>query len=79
MQEESKVMVTVRLDEYLFKTKTTKTAFAQQLGISRGYLQHILSGIKTPSVKLAKKIEEMTEGKVSKEEVLFPEEYQEKE
>jgi transcriptional regulator with XRE-family HTH domain len=71
--------VPVRLDEYLFKTKTTKTAFAERLGISRGYLQHILSGIKNPSVKLAKKIEEITGGKVSKEEILFPEDYREKE
>lgn len=68
----------MRLDEYLFKTKTTKTAFAEKIGISRGYLQHILSGIKNPSVKLAKKIENITGGKVSKEEVLFPEEHQEK-
>jgi len=69
----------VNLDEYLFKTKTSKKDFAEKLGISRGHLQHILSGIKNPSVKLAKKIEELTEGKVSKEEVLFPEDFQGKE
>ncbi len=69
----------VKLDEYLFRTKTTKKAFAEKIGISQGHLQHILSGIKNPSVKLAKKIEEFTEGRVSKEEVLFPEEYKEKE
>jgi transcriptional regulator with XRE-family HTH domain len=69
----------VKLDEYLFKTKTTKTDFAEKVGISRGYLQHILSGLKNPSVKLAKQIEEATGGKVSKEELLFPEEYPEKE
>lgn len=70
--------MTMKLDEYLFRTKTTKTDFAQQLGISRGHLQNILSGTKNPSVKLAKKIEELTVGKVSKEEVLFPDEYEEK-
>jgi len=37
-----------------------------------------LSGLKNPSVKLAKQIEEATGGKVSKEELLFPEEYPEK-
>jgi transcriptional regulator with XRE-family HTH domain len=67
----------VKLDEYLFKTKTTKKDFAEKVGISRGYLQHILSGLKNPSVKLAKQIEEVTGGKVSKEELLFPEEYPE--
>ena len=65
----------MKLDEYLFRTKTTKKDFAEELGISRGYLQHILSGIKNPSIKLAKKIAEATGGKVSKEELLFPEEY----
>jgi transcriptional regulator with XRE-family HTH domain len=68
----------VKLDEYLFKTKTSKKDFAEKVGISRGYLQHILSGLKNPSVKLARKIEEMTGGKVSKEEVLFPEDFPEK-
>lgn len=57
--------------------KTTKKDFAEKVGISRGYLQHLLSGIKSPSVKLAKKIEEATGGKVTKEELLFPEEYPE--
>ena len=68
----------MKLDEYLFKTKTSKKDFAEKVGISRGYLQHILSGLKNPSVKLARKIEEMTGGKVSKEEVLFPEDFPEK-
>ncbi len=54
----------MKLDEYLFKTKTTKKDFAEKVGISRGYLQHILSGLKNPSVKLAKQIEEVTGGKV---------------
>lgn len=69
----------MKLDAYLFRTKTTKKDFAEKIGISRGYLQHILSRIKNPSVKLAKKIEEATGGRVSKEEVLFPEDFPEKE
>ena len=67
----------MKLDEYLFRMKTTKKDFAEKVGISRGYLQHLLSGIKSPSVKLAKQIEEATGGKVTKEELLFPEEYPE--
>jgi transcriptional regulator with XRE-family HTH domain len=66
----------MNLDEYLFRTKQSKTSFAQKLGISRGHLQHILNGSRRPSVSLAKKIEEITEGKVSKAEVLFPEDFQ---
>lgn len=68
----------MKLNEYLFRTKTTKKDFAEKVGISRGYLQHLLSGIKSPSVKLAKQIEEATGGKVTKEELLFPEDYPEK-
>lgn len=57
------------------KAKTTKKDFAQKAGISKGYLQHLFSGIKSPSVKLSKKIEEATGGKMTKEELLFPKEY----
>ncbi|MEK7339172.1 MAG: helix-turn-helix transcriptional regulator [Candidatus Rhabdochlamydia sp.] len=65
----------MKLAEYLFRMKMTKKDFAEKLGISRGHLQHILSGTKNPSVKLAKKIEEETRGKVSKAELLFPEDF----
>jgi transcriptional regulator with XRE-family HTH domain len=68
----------MKLAEYLFRMKMTKKDFAEKLGISRGHLQHILSGTKNPSIKLAKKIEEETGGKVSKTELLFPEDYPEK-
>ena len=65
----------MKLDEYLFRSKTKKQDFAAKLGISRGHLQQILSGSKNASVKLARQIEEVTNKKVTKEEVLFPEEY----
>ena len=67
------------LDEYLWRNKISRTDFALLIGISRSYLQQILSRKRNPSVKLAKKIEEVTEGKVSKEEMLFPEEFHSKE
>lgn len=66
----------MKLDLWLFMNKITKKDFAARLQVSRGHLQEIVSGKRKPSVKLAKKIEELTEGKVSKEEVLFPEEFQ---
>jgi len=43
------------------------------LEISRGHLSQILYGAKHPSRKLAKKIEEEAEGKVTAIELLFPE------
>jgi len=66
------------LDYWLFKNKITKTDFARTIGISRGHLQGVISGKLKPSIKLAKKIEEATNGKVSKEELLFPEDFENK-
>jgi len=66
----------MKLDLWLFLNKITKKDFAIQLGVSRGHLQEIVSAKRTPSIKLAKKIEEITQGKVTKEELLFPEDYQ---
>ena len=59
------------LDRYLFENGFTKTEFAEALGIDRNHLHSIISGRRQPSIKLAKKIEEHTEGKISKEELLF--------
>jgi transcriptional regulator with XRE-family HTH domain len=60
------------LDEYLFRKRISQTEFAHALGISRNHLGEILRGRRNPSIKLAKKIEELTNGEVSKEEALFP-------
>lgn len=64
------------LDEYLWGSKTPRTDFARLIGVSRSHLQQILSKKRNASIKLAKKIVEITEGKVTKEEMLFPEEFQ---
>ena len=63
----------VNFREYLFKKRITQVDFAKKLGISRGHLNQILHGIKHPSRKLANKIEEESEGKVTAVELLFPE------
>jgi transcriptional regulator with XRE-family HTH domain len=63
------------LDEYLFRMKIKQTEFAKKLEVSRVHLGEILRGRRRPSISLAKRIEETTNGKVSKEELLFPEEY----
>jgi transcriptional regulator with XRE-family HTH domain len=65
--------VAVNFREYLFKKRITQVDFAKKLEISRGHLSQILYGTKHPSRKLAKKIEEETEGKVTAIELLFPE------
>ena len=69
---------TVNFREYLFKKRITQVDFAKRLGISRGHLGQILHCTKHPSRKLAKKIEEETEGKVTAVELLFPEKFQRK-
>ena len=68
----------MRLDEYLFRTKQTNKAFAEKLKISRTHFQDILAARKRPSIELAKAIEQATEGRVTKEEMLFPEDFPEK-
>ena len=68
----------MNLREYLFKKRITQVDFAKRLGISRGHLGQILHGTKHPSRKLAKKIEEETEGKVTAVELLLPEKFQRK-
>lgn len=60
------------LDEYLFRKKISQTDFALKLGVSRNHLGEIIRGRRTPSVKLAKKIEELTKGEVTREEAMFP-------
>jgi transcriptional regulator with XRE-family HTH domain len=60
------------LDEYLFRKNISQTDFAEQLDISRNHLGEILRGRRSPSVKLAKKIEELTKGEVTREEAMFP-------
>lgn len=65
----------MRLDEYLFRKKNSKTEFAKQIGISRTHLSLIASGKRKPSPALAKKIIEETKGHVTLSELFFPEDY----
>lgn len=51
------------LNEYL--RDRPKGEFADRLGINRAYLSQILSGYRTPSFKLMRRIEEETDGEVS--------------
>ena len=60
------------LDEYLFRKRITQTDFAKNLEISRNHLGEILRGRRTPSVKLAKKMEKLSQGEVTREQAMFP-------
>ena len=52
------------LDEYLFRTKQTQRAFAKKIGINSDYLSNLIRGHYRPSVDLAKKIQEASDGQV---------------
>jgi transcriptional regulator with XRE-family HTH domain len=60
------------LKRYLFEKSLSVKKLAEQLGVSKSLIYHILNGLRMPSRALAAKIEELTEGMVSKEELLFP-------
>lgn len=67
------------LREYLFKKRLTQEQFAESVGLTRSHLSRIVSGALIPSRKTALKIEEVTKGKVTANELLFPEKYPEEE
>lgn len=65
------------LRDYLKNCGMTHAAFAEKLGTSRVYLCHMLAGRKKIGRELAKKIETATEGKVSRMEAIYPEDFEE--
>jgi DNA-binding transcriptional regulator YdaS (Cro superfamily) len=60
----------VSLREYLFYSKISVTDFARNLEVSRSYLNQIVLENMKPSKRLAKDIEEATNGKVTVKELL---------
>ena len=48
--------------------------FAAQVEISDAYLSHIIAGHRRPSPRLAQRIEEATDGQVTRLELLYPKE-----
>jgi len=63
------------LKDFLEENGIRHNWFAKKLGISPSYLSEIVNLKKVPNPKLAKKIEELTKGKVSRLEVLYPEDH----
>jgi len=62
----------MNLKRYLFEKTLPVKQFAKRLGVSASLIYHIINRQRTPSPALAIKIEELTEGLVTKEELLFP-------
>ena len=63
----------MKLQEYLKQKDVTQTSFASSVGVAQSHINNIIRGKKSPSPKLTKKIEEMTDGKVSFEDLFNPE------
>jgi len=68
----------MKLLEYMRKYKITQINMAKKLGISSTYLRMLIRGTHFPSRKLARIIEKITSGEVSKEEVIFNDEEENK-
>ena len=47
------------------KNKINQSSFAEMLGVSRTYVNKVIKGRRTPSFKLTKKIQEVTNGLVT--------------
>ena len=59
------------LDEWIFIERTTVTAVAKKLDVSRSHISSIISGRRRASPDLAQHIEKLTKGKVTIKEILF--------
>ena len=55
----------MRLADYIIHKKLTRTEFARQIGVTPAHITNICNGWKNPSLSLAEKIEQHTEGKVT--------------
>jgi len=66
------------LKDFLDKEQIMYQDFAKDLGVSRVYFYHILSGRRKVSKKMAVKIEDLSKGHVSRIEALYPEDFVEK-
>ena len=63
----------MRLSEYLKNTSLTQEKFANLVGVTRTFITNILNGKRNPSIQLARRIEEVTDGQVPLKDLLHPE------
>lgn len=63
----------MELKEYLELKGITHAEFGKQIDCSQGFVSLLAAKKRKPSAKLALAIEQVTKGKVSRLEVLYPE------
>jgi len=63
----------MNLKTYMRKNKLTQKMMAERLSITITHLRMLLIGRSSPSKKLAIRIEDVTNGDITKEEALFHE------
>ena len=62
----------MKFSEWQKQNQYTNTELAKKLGIHVSYITHIHAGRKKPALGLALKIEQLTRGKVTVEELFYP-------
>ncbi len=62
----------MRLEEYFTEKNISERKFASLVGVSHSHISNIISGKRTPSIHLIKKIEEQTQGKVGLNDLFHP-------
>ena len=55
----------MKLDEWLYQKRIKRSHFAREHGISIGYMSDLCQGKRTPSLALALKLMDATEGNVT--------------
>lgn len=61
-----------KLKAWLFETQTRQNVLAERLGITRGHMSAVVSGLRQPSLALAVQIEAETQGAVPATSLLRP-------
>jgi len=62
----------MKLVDYLKKEGITHERFAEMVGVSRAYITTIISGRRTPSPALIKKVQKITNNKVGLDDLFSP-------
>jgi DNA-binding transcriptional regulator YdaS (Cro superfamily) len=65
----------MNLRDYLTKNKISMSKFAKDLDVSVSTISLLINGKRRPSAELALAIDKITNGKVSRDEVMYPELY----
>lgn len=63
------------LREYLFRKRIKQTEFAKKVGVSRPYLSQVVNGQAVCDINIAKRISLATDNAVTRDELMYPEEY----